>query len=167
MVGKVNDMSDFWEAYNDPRWQRKRLEIMDAAGFKCVQCGADDETLNVHHGYYERDKKPWEYADRYLRCLCKTCHGKFEAVILSIRKMMARLDLFELQVFQNALRKSRRLAGTPDFSEHPPAIPVSVIRKNTSPERLEIQRQLAEIRPGDPEGHEKATKLFQRLQDTK
>lgn len=26
-------MSEFWEAYKDPRWQRKRLEVMEAAGF--------------------------------------------------------------------------------------------------------------------------------------
>ncbi len=64
------------ELLRDPRWQRKRLEIMKRASFACEECGATTKTLNVHHVKYVRGRKPWEYADAELRCLCEPCHGK-------------------------------------------------------------------------------------------
>lgn len=32
--------------------------------------------LNVHHKYYVRGKKPWEYVDDVLVTLCESCHQK-------------------------------------------------------------------------------------------
>lgn len=58
----------------DPRWQRKRLEVMEAAGFACELCRATDKTLNVHHAKYVRGRKPWEYDRSELHCLCEGCH---------------------------------------------------------------------------------------------
>jgi len=58
---------EFWKAYKHPLWQKKRLEIMQLAGFKCERCRSSDDTLNVHHAYYERGKKPWEYPTRAAR----------------------------------------------------------------------------------------------------
>ncbi|UXO94091.1 HNH endonuclease [Pseudanabaena phage Pan5] len=60
----------------DPRWQKKRLEIMNRDGFKCVYCGEEKETLNVHHCVYAEGTDPWEYYDRFLVTLCKNCHEK-------------------------------------------------------------------------------------------
>lgn len=40
-------MAEFWEAYKDPRWQRKRLEVMQIARFECELCASKDKTLNV------------------------------------------------------------------------------------------------------------------------
>ncbi len=45
----------------DPRWQKKRLEIMQRDGFECRDCSDGKETLNVHHAYYIPGRKPWEY----------------------------------------------------------------------------------------------------------
>ena len=59
----------------DPRWQRKRLEILERDRFRCTECGADDRTLHVHHTYYEKGKKPWEYPAESLLSLCKDCHA--------------------------------------------------------------------------------------------
>lgn len=70
-------MSEFFEAYKDPRWQRKRLEIMNRAGFECERCGESQKTLNVHHGCYFKDRKPWDYPDALLHCWCEVCHDKF------------------------------------------------------------------------------------------
>ncbi len=60
--------------YKDPRWQKKRLEIMERDGFKCRSCGSADKTLNVHHAYYDKGKMPWEYPSRSLTTLCEECH---------------------------------------------------------------------------------------------
>jgi 5-methylcytosine-specific restriction endonuclease McrA len=54
-------MKTYFEKLKDPRWQRKRLEVMERAGFACEYCGSATETLNVHHGFYEKGKEPWEY----------------------------------------------------------------------------------------------------------
>jgi hypothetical protein len=74
-MAKKNE-SEFWELYNHPQWQKKKSAIMTRDGFRCRECGNDKETLHVHHGYYNRGKKPWEYPDDSLRTLCKTCHDK-------------------------------------------------------------------------------------------
>jgi hypothetical protein len=67
-------MSDFWAKYRDPRWQQVRLRIMERDGWKCCDCGSTDDTLQVHHGYYERDTAPWNYPEWSLRTLCEVCH---------------------------------------------------------------------------------------------
>jgi len=58
----------------DPRWQKKRLEIMQRDGFKCRACESSDKTLSVHHAYYVTGRKPWEYPCFSLRTLCDGCH---------------------------------------------------------------------------------------------
>lgn len=58
----------------DPRWQRRRLEIMQRDDFTCNHCGSTKNTLNVHHLYYVKNKMPWEYPDDALITLCEECH---------------------------------------------------------------------------------------------
>ena len=64
----------FWEQYKDPRWQRKRLEILKRSNFACSICGETKSELHIHHKYYLKDKAPWEYSDHSLLCLCSSCH---------------------------------------------------------------------------------------------
>jgi len=81
-------MSDYSKMYKDPRWQRKRLEIMERDGFCCASCGSgenDGVTLNVHHKVYEKGKMAWEYDDARLVTLCKNCHENFHAAVESIK----------------------------------------------------------------------------------
>lgn len=58
----------------DPRWQKRRLEIMQRDEFRCQGCMDDESTLNVHHNYYKADCEPWEYPDAALVTLCEECH---------------------------------------------------------------------------------------------
>lgn len=67
-------MTTYSELLRDPRWQRKRLEILGRDEFTCKRCGDSESTLNVHHCYYERDKTPWEYPAKSLVTLCESCH---------------------------------------------------------------------------------------------
>lgn len=64
------------EKLKDPRWQKKRLKVMEYAKFRCQICGAKHRTLNVHHSYYTRGKEPWQYPDGSLICICEVCHDK-------------------------------------------------------------------------------------------
>lgn len=58
-----------------PSWQRRRLEMLSAADWKCVGCGATEEQLHVHHRIYIKGRMAWEYADNELAVLCSKCHG--------------------------------------------------------------------------------------------
>jgi hypothetical protein len=67
--------SDFFAKYKHPKWQKKRLEVMEAKNFECECCGDKETTLNVHHKYYVNGRDPWEYEDVELECLCERCHS--------------------------------------------------------------------------------------------
>jgi len=62
------------EKLKDPRWQRKRLEIMQRDKFACKNCGIDTKTLNVHHLEYRGE--PWECPNLLLITLCEDCHNR-------------------------------------------------------------------------------------------
>jgi 5-methylcytosine-specific restriction endonuclease McrA len=71
-------MATYAEKLRDPRWQKKRLEVMQRASFTCEGCGCSDKTLHVHHGYYIPGNDPWDYRDETLWCLCEACHEEAE-----------------------------------------------------------------------------------------
>lgn len=73
-VRKAGTQSEYSKLLLDPRWQKKRLEILSRDDWSCKNCGYTEETLHVHHCYYEKGKKPWEYPDTSLLTLCATCH---------------------------------------------------------------------------------------------
>lgn len=64
------------EKLKDPRWQKRRLEILSRSDFTCEDpgCGNKEETLHVHHLDYLSNAEPWEYPDEYLMVLCESCH---------------------------------------------------------------------------------------------
>lgn len=82
----------YYEKLKDPKWQKKRLEIMEAAGFKCEMCGSATETLNVHHGYYRSKADPWDYPNNTLWCLCETCHVIAEDIKHDCQLELARIN---------------------------------------------------------------------------
>lgn len=60
----------------DPRWQKKRLERLQLAGWECENCGSSDDTLHVHHLRYFKGRSPWEYENDELAVLCEGCHTR-------------------------------------------------------------------------------------------
>lgn len=65
---------NYSEQLKHPKWQEKRLRVFDTAGFRCARCGDADRSLHAHHKLYIRGRKPWEYEDGMLECLCEACH---------------------------------------------------------------------------------------------
>lgn len=57
-----------------PKWQKKRLEILNRDNFTCKSCGNKDDQLHIHHTYYNFEIKPWEYPSESLVTLCNSCH---------------------------------------------------------------------------------------------
>jgi len=66
------------EKLKHPKWQKKRLEILNRDKFTCKKCGDTETTLHVHHIEYEKDKDPWEYTNKTLITLCEDCHFTIE-----------------------------------------------------------------------------------------
>lgn len=58
----------------DPRWQRRRLEMLEAAGWSCGNCASETWQLHVHHPRYIKGRMAWEYYDDELEVLCAECH---------------------------------------------------------------------------------------------
>jgi hypothetical protein len=65
---------DYAEKLKDPRWQKKRLEILNRDHWTCKYCGEKERTLHVHHLFYFKDKDPWEVNNGFLVTLCEGCH---------------------------------------------------------------------------------------------
>jgi hypothetical protein len=67
----------YFDRLKDPRWQRKRLEVMSGFGWRCQKCGATELSgvqFHVHHRYYVSKRDPWNYPNGCYRLLCDPCH---------------------------------------------------------------------------------------------
>ena len=80
---------DYREKLRDPKWQKKRLEVLEAAGFECEHCGDKDTTLHVHHKIYRPGHDPWDCEDGDLVCLCEKCHKSKTEMKRSVEEFMA------------------------------------------------------------------------------
>lgn len=68
-------MSEYAEKFKDPRWQKKRLEILERDDFSCRVCYDASNTLHVHHCFYSDEyENPWDYPIKSLITLCSDCH---------------------------------------------------------------------------------------------
>lgn len=68
------------EKLRDPRWQKRRLEILNRDGWACQFCGDKTNTLHVHHYFYHAGMEPWESTELDLVTLCESCHDYAEDV---------------------------------------------------------------------------------------
>ncbi len=65
---------NYQEQIKDPRWQKRRLEILQLDNFTCQICGSYNKTLHIHHTIYLPQNNIWEYEDCQLITLCEDCH---------------------------------------------------------------------------------------------
>lgn len=85
----------------DPRWQKKRLEILQFAGWECENCGSKDKTLHVHHSYYEKGLEPWEYPDISMSALCEMCHAVAQSDMQTLHRVIGEArtgDCYPLEI---------------------------------------------------------------------
>ena len=69
-------MSKYSDLLKDPRWQQKRLSILNRDDWKCTFCGSGENQLQVHHIIYLWHRKPWEYPNELLCTACSDCHNE-------------------------------------------------------------------------------------------
>jgi hypothetical protein len=90
-------MKTYWQKLKDPRWQKRRLEILNKAEFSCELCGDGEQTLHVHHLIYDKGKDPWQYSDEWLACLCEACHEELHEAKALLQQATASLTPADLR----------------------------------------------------------------------
>jgi hypothetical protein len=79
------------ESLEDPRWQKRRLEILSRDNFTCQKCFDSKHSVYVHHRAYVYGRAAWDHPDELLVTLCKKCH---DAEHKNWEKEYARLKRF-------------------------------------------------------------------------
>jgi 5-methylcytosine-specific restriction endonuclease McrA len=109
------------EQLKDPRWQRKRLEILSRADFTCEQCGSTDRTLHVHHKFYAKGALAWEYRNFQLKALCESCHQATTEMLQDIRAYLGFFGIGDLIKIAGLLVK---MGDEADINEVPDEVRV-------------------------------------------
>ncbi len=81
----------------DPRWQKKRLEILERDNWTCQLCGDKEMTLHVHHLKYSGN--PWESETEDLITYCQCCHSLIEFLKKECKGSMMKAIIKEPPVF--------------------------------------------------------------------
>jgi hypothetical protein len=91
-------MKTYSEKLRDPRWQRRRLEVMQRDNWQCRDCKCSHNNLQVHHVRYS--KEPWDIEADFLLTLCDSCHqnrGEVEQVAkLALDLLFAKLPISQV-----------------------------------------------------------------------
>lgn len=82
-------MPTYAEKLRSPKWQRKRLEVLQAAGFKCETCADTEDELHVHHKWYLPKHEPWDYPPECFQVLCAFCHQLVTAENRLLQEVLA------------------------------------------------------------------------------
>jgi len=64
----------YGEKLKSPKWQKKRLEILERDKFTCTNCRSKEKQLHVHHKVYIFNNEPWDYENEFYTTLCNDCH---------------------------------------------------------------------------------------------
>ena len=89
----MRSKTTYAEQLLDPRWQKKRLEVLDYSDFACEVCGDGESTLHVHHKQYIKGRQVWEYDIDQLACLCADCHKDQHGIEEAFHDLIARIPL--------------------------------------------------------------------------
>ena len=90
---------EYQEQLRDNRWSVKRKKILARDLYRCKKCKATTN-LEVHHLYYVKDHKAWEYPNNALITWCNECHGKWH-------------DTHEIVVRKKSFTKGKKKQYTP------------------------------------------------------
>ena len=91
---------NYSEKLKDPRWQKKRLEILKRDNFTCKKCGDKTTTLHIHHLKYMKNKEPWETPKKDLITLCEDCHTLIGRINNECPPGCNKIDIQNLKIFK-------------------------------------------------------------------
>jgi 5-methylcytosine-specific restriction endonuclease McrA len=107
-------VSVYSEKLRDPRWQRRRLEVMHRDDFTCCRCRSADKILNVNHLVYSGE--PRDAPTEALETLCEDCHGERSALERELRALPTFLAIHIMrQAMRDAMLPASRPSASPVF----------------------------------------------------
>ena len=83
----------YQEQLKSPKWQKKRLQVLEYYNYECQLCHNDEKELHVHHLIYRDNHLLWDYDITEYAVLCKSCHKNWHET----------LKLFNLELGQTFL----------------------------------------------------------------
>jgi len=97
----MNQTTTYSQKLKDPRWQKKRLEILERDNWTCCGCGATDKELQVHHSQY--NGKPWDAHSDNLQTLCHECHELISEAIKHFRISVSQIKPADARTLSYAI----------------------------------------------------------------
>lgn len=106
------------EKLKDPRWQKKRLEVLQRDNFTCQLCGDAETELHVHHHSYVKGRQPWEYELTNVVTYCKHCHRVVEELkdhfgevpLKIIKRYLADIETTAVSAISESVKHGIRLS---------------------------------------------------------
>ncbi len=84
-IGQILNNSSYLNQLTDERWSSFSSSIRASRKF-CECCRRADVELQVHHLFYDFDRKLWEYGQDEVVVLCSGCHKEIHEQLKSFRK---------------------------------------------------------------------------------
>lgn len=101
-------MTTYSDKLKSPKWQKKRLEILQRDDFACKNCGDKESQLQIHHLAY--NSEPWNIENSKLITLCDTCHNEFTKLNFEIKSYLSDINdsetLFQISLFLNIAKNT-------------------------------------------------------------
>lgn len=90
---------------SDNRWKALSVKLRRERPY-CELCRKPDTdvTTQVHHGFYNRDLKPWEYPEESLWVLCEECHAAMDKVRREMAVLFGHLHPAKAAMAVNMIR---------------------------------------------------------------
>ena len=88
-IRQILNSSSYQEQINSDQWRSFARDIRRTRPF-CETCRRADVQLEVHHLFYEFERKLWEYEPGEVMVLCRECHQSITAELKSFRKNVFR-----------------------------------------------------------------------------
>lgn len=115
------------EKLKDPRWQKIRLKVLERDEWTCQRCGDSENTLNVHHCYYEPEKEPWEYPLEAFTTLCDNCHSNEKTDMLQSLRILS-FVLQKQRFFAKDVLEIARGFNSIKYHYHTPEVTALIIK---------------------------------------
>ena len=90
-------MKNYKSQYLHPKWQKRRLEMLESAVFQCQECEDTETTLHVHHKRYFKGRDIWDYSDEELIVLCEKCHKQEHVKKDALANLIGKLNLWQIE----------------------------------------------------------------------
>lgn len=90
--------------YRDEQWIIFARKIRRDAGNACEQCRRSDVTTQVHHKYYVKGRRAWQYQRNEVTLLCVSCHEQMHEQLQQFRKyVFGKLNHQSFRILNGAL----------------------------------------------------------------